>query len=193
MFRTVFFLFAFPVIAACAQNEKLPFKREPDGRFLLHDHEERDFEPEKVSCVDRTNLGSRVRLEKISKHPDSVLYWTAHLDEILKFTREMAEQGNIRGMGAFGFLKRVYLIEEYRADEGRGLLKNVIMPDREKMDMVVAMTFLYINSFVMEKREGQGAEIVDSIEKNNSYVRIPPEWITEAKANAEGWIKRCRL
>ena len=183
-------------LTACVQPETKPelhvvYGRMPllgvDGRYMMHHHEAGSFHPEDISCIDRTTEEQKTKWESLRNHPDGALFLITHIDAILAIVRDMADQGDPVGMYAFGGLKREFLSTEYGRMVSR--TESKIMPEHERKDMVIALTYAYASTYV--KDLGQKEGMLTNIEKGGYDVDIPPEWIAEAKENAARWRKHC--
>ena len=105
------------LIIACTNGKYSPPEISYDGRRIMHDHETEDFHPEQISCTDKSSAEDGEKLKAIREHPQSDLYWTAYINEILALARKVAHQGNFDAIDMFGGFKREYLIAEHLYDK----------------------------------------------------------------------------
>jgi hypothetical protein len=161
-----------------------------DGRYLTHHHEASSFHPEDVACTDQTTPEQKEKWESLRNNPDGDLFLMAHIDEILAIARKMANQGDPTTMYAFGGLKREVLSMEYSTHVSRTEYK--VLPDHEKQDMVIALTYIYISDDIKDLGQRKDHGVLSRLDRGG-FKEIPTEWIAEAKENAARWRKHCKL
>ncbi len=161
-----------------------------NGRHIMQDRETEDFNPMQITCGDESTEEMQKAFDAILHNPNSDLYWTAHIDEILYMARKSARQGNLTALRGFGELKTDYLIEEHlHNNEGHHQSGN--MPESEYRDSVVAITYLYIanEKTTDPKEKNRFSRWIQGLPEHD--IKFPPQWIAKAKANAEAWQSYC--
>ncbi len=152
------------------------------------------FYPQQISCED---ISSPDLIEVVEKFKGNfrkeVLYEPQ--DEIYYAARDLANQGNARSIYIYGswrhdIVRKKFSYNNYESYIGK------FLPDEYREDMVVALTYLYISSFLATKLDERDKEwifsIINRIEKNDFDSKTPIEWIEEAKENANKWQLYCK-
>lgn len=160
-----------------------------DLRHLVYDHETKGFNPQDISCTDQSTVDSRAKIEAISHNPNGDLYWFSHSQEILAFTRSVANQGSPFGMAGFGELQRKFLIVEHT--QGKGGDSRLPLPAGDKADMVIALTYIYLSANIEWEHRAEELAFIHRMETDALGTKIPLEWIAEAKLNATRWKEYC--
>lgn len=64
-------------------------------------------------------------------------------------------------------------------------------PDSAREEMVSALTYLYISVLAGGEYKNRSLKLIHEFEEKRSNFNILPEWIEEAKNNAEKWKAYC--
>ncbi len=145
-----------------------------------------NFRPSQVSCTDKSSPDLRNKMESLKYRPGGDLYYLAFADLILADYRKLADMGSAKGMYMYGVLIRELMSIEL----GNDSKYDILYFDKRKVEIINALTYLYLASYISAKLEEKDRELLpESI--YNIEKKIPDEWINEAKTNLHHWVYYC--
>ena len=156
----------------------------------LAEPEVKPFNPQEISCSDRSSPDWHKKIEEIRKNPEGDLYFISHADEILVDMKKLAEQGNYEGMIVFGDLQREkLLVELIHGKNGSFAIRP--FPNEYHTDIVTALTYVYMVASQKNYYQKDALQLIYAVEGDRSNIKTPPAWIEEAKDNAQEWKDYC--
>lgn len=146
------------------------------------------FMPETISCNDRSTEVQRRAYDQVYRHNEGDIYWATN--EASAIVKPVADSGYPSAVLSFAGMRYERIFLDH-VTFFRGKNKMAMFPPSAKLQMVEALSYLYIaDELPLSARERESLGIYLR-QVNAQGSETPTAWLAEAKANAEAWKTRC--